>query len=439
MATHEAAQSPSSSAARSVRRRNAIACEASRLAAAFARIRELESQLILASCRSQTSCAARSRRQGKMGVRVVQSVLRRDAPAFLPCEPPACDLVGGVRACEVSERIPDEVVFDRCLEFLRPKEVVKEKVVVDKLAKGKLGARPFEAEVHAAGVSQHGNEPVPSVDEPEKSYHRSAVVAVGERKSNTGHYASVEPDIETVLECLRVQPSPCAEAGGEPEAPGSGGGDGGDMHESDFMVGLDCCRWAAVVVDEVSKFNPSQGYVAPTRGGVRVAEDTASGRQMVSDDDTVTNPLEHHDDISQVDEIGPPDLAAPAEGGGPSDVVEAMCIKKRMCKPKRSRRAASGSNVDQQLVEAVQEAKAERASLLAKYGITGVSMESCPSGHLIELYTNATGTCSGCSASHMGAGYNCTSRKCVFAYCVKCVKRDMVEEAAKGAGKGSAG
>jgi len=179
------------------------------------------------------------------------------------------------------------------------------------------------------------------------------------------------------------------------------------------------------------------GFVGVSRGAPR--GQSPASIIPASPVTTAINPFEHHDDISQADEISPPDVAAPSEGGSPSDVVEAVRIKKRMCKPKRSKRAATCSNVDQQLDEAAQEAKAERAMLFAKYGITGVSMDTCPSGHPIELYTNATGTCSNCSASQMGAGYNCTSQKCDFAYCVECVKRDTVKEAAKGAGKGSAG
>ena len=399
-----------------------------RLAAALAKIAALEAAL--ASSRTQSF----SKRLGRCGPRLVPISLRADAPAFVPSAERTASCVPG---CDAD---PGQV--DLVLEAL-----------------GFCGAG---AEVHAARgpLCFAGGSPGDAQDEAAQNV----------------------ADAVRAAACLSdgVAPSSASPSSMCTSTVVNAGRKAGGIASME-PVAAPTIRVAEVEVHGTSDGRSDLHNVAPTRGGVRVAEDTASGRQMVSDASagspffaeavgvagkdygfvgvsrgaprgqspasiipaspvtTAINPFEHHDDISQADEISPPDVAAPSEGGSPSDVVEAVRIKKRMCRPKRSKRAATCSNVDQQLDEAAQEAKAERAMLFAKYGITGASMDTCPSGHPIELYTNATGTCSNCSASQMGAGYNCTSQKCDFAYCVECVKRDTVKEAAKGAGKGSAG
>ena len=198
---------PSASKMRSLRRSAAQAVCQGRLAAAFDRIQQLEKELF--SLRAGNHLLLR---RGKCGPRSKPCRFRADAAVFVP-----------------EDHWSDEADRARCdavLEFLGAFDAGGGGYVVEK-------------DVCVVGQSPEDN-PTATHD----------LVFSAERVSDGE--CRVPQLCDDILPELLVRDA-------IPEV--MIGGDGGDMHESDFMVGLDCCRWAAVVVDEVSKFNPSQGCV----------------------------------------------------------------------------------------------------------------------------------------------------------------------------------
>ena len=274
----------SSSQARAQRRAAARDASEKRLEAAFSRIEFLEQELaaVLQGVARQAPRAPRLRR-GKAGPRRVQSTLRVDAPEFVPAG------VGMHYAGAFESTAAEiDVVLDALLE------------VPASSSKGKVVARPLGAEVHNADglISDIRFTDVPS-----------AVVSLCETIASS----SVDP-MQGVVEHVH---DPVA-GGLAPPAEGVVGA-GAQLVAAEGAVldavervrdsdpSLDCCRWATVGVDECAKHAsrteaggepevrptevrsadvPANRHaaptgdvcvVAPTRGGVRVAEEEVHG------------------------------------------------------------------------------------------------------------------------------------------------------------------
>jgi len=202
----------SSAAVRAERRRAAIWADKHKLQAAYDRIKGLEAEIVKLRLGGVSVSPAVRKRRGKCGPWRRANQLRADAAEFTPA--PTVDCGVGAQPADVDD-------------------------VLDAL--GAFAGRSAEA-----GFG------------PEVA-RRDALDVLGEGAGTTGG--------DVVACCVRDAPVPVDEdlvlgASKESDAdpPLVSVDDGSDVHESDFVEGLECCRWAAVVVDEVPRSKPSKWY-----------------------------------------------------------------------------------------------------------------------------------------------------------------------------------
>ena len=121
------------------------------------------------------------------------------------------------------------------------------------------------------------------------------------------------------------------------------------------------------------------------------------------------------------------------DGSTADKVVPPVVNDNRKCKNKRVKRAVDD---DVALRDAAVQAEAERACILAEFGIHGKGMNACPYGHNLSISRIVRHSCGRCNQRN-AAAFLCSSSRCDFTYCCLCVYQDerMVDNKGNGKGK----